>query len=272
VARNNKIYIFGGRNNTELNDIYTFDIATNSWSQIVDICGFVPTGRQCSMAILHEQFMMLIGGDSTSTVFSDVFLFNLETFVWSRIRIPVPLEPRTQAGAALISTEPTGTDTASTSVRNRFARLPLPFPFHYCPYIHIVHLYLFPSVLYIFGGRVWTEESGRVASSDLVSVTLFDKWIVSASMNSDESGGQQQLEMMLMKKKREHESNARVISFSVASPNRLGTSTSFNFVHRAAAAEEYRWDGTPTMFDVQESMGHGFVISFSLVATFVNKI
>jgi N-acetylneuraminic acid mutarotase len=71
------MYIFGGRNNQQdLADLWNFDPQTQIWTQIMDAVGFMPTGRQAAAACVHGSNMVLLGGESATTVFSDVFLYN----------------------------------------------------------------------------------------------------------------------------------------------------------------------------------------------------
>lgn len=113
----------------------------------MDVCGFVPTPRSSTLHLKWDQFILLFGGDGNGETYSDLFLFNLETGVWSKVEMPAGLEPRMAGRAALIENT-TVLHESQTTLTTKSV------------------------ILYLFGGRVLRNDMTRVASNDLVSLEL----------------------------------------------------------------------------------------------------
>lgn len=66
VTFNDKMYLFGGTNGvTWFNDVWCYDPATNSWSQL-DCIGYIPIPREGHAAALVDDVMYVFGGRTES--------------------------------------------------------------------------------------------------------------------------------------------------------------------------------------------------------------
>ncbi|TCD62232.1 hypothetical protein EIP91_007211 [Steccherinum ochraceum] len=90
----NKVWIFGGGNGTQaLNDLWTLDVGAVSvekmrWEE-VETKGKKPTARGYHTANLVGNVMVVMGGSDGRECFSDIWCLNLETFIWSQVRLDV---------------------------------------------------------------------------------------------------------------------------------------------------------------------------------------
>lgn len=91
----NKLIMFGGFDGTEsLRDLWTFDIATNSWTNICQSCG-PSLGRRRHTAIYDpgRDRMVVFGGEyyhvtnppSPTTRFNDVWALSLSSLTWTQL-------------------------------------------------------------------------------------------------------------------------------------------------------------------------------------------
>jgi len=83
------VYIFGGHGGvgyqrTAFNDLYYFDVETSEWTKLDNIEGAQPGPRGGhTSAMLTEQEMLLIyGGWSNSSQYSDIWLYDINNNVW----------------------------------------------------------------------------------------------------------------------------------------------------------------------------------------------
>ena len=85
IFQNNMI-IFGGLYGLSkyLNELYLFDIVTSSWS-LQTCLGDIPSPRAWHTSTIIGKFMVVFGGTAGRTSFyDDVYVLNLENFVWSK--------------------------------------------------------------------------------------------------------------------------------------------------------------------------------------------
>ncbi|KAI9911314.1 hypothetical protein PsorP6_009036 [Peronosclerospora sorghi] len=122
VVHNNSFYIFGGHDgDRRLNDFFSYNFATQTWTNVFVNAGQQPTPRYGHAAVVYEKAMYIFGGsdshyDRESMTsrssngygrldaghhINDMHAFNLETNSWSSIRttgeVPFPRE-----GASII--------------------------------------------------------------------------------------------------------------------------------------------------------------------------
>lgn len=86
VYYQNKIYMFGGRNdfNDKLSDTWEFDISAKTWNKIE--CEKMPIGRSSHACIVYESKIILFGGivDITKEI-NEIDQFDLEAKKWMSI-------------------------------------------------------------------------------------------------------------------------------------------------------------------------------------------
>ena len=88
VEHNNKIYLFGGRNDTQpCNILYCFDTVTFEWSRPL-VCGLVPAARDGHSAVVYDGSMYIFGGyeDSVEPFRPDVYKLDLNIFEWTLLK------------------------------------------------------------------------------------------------------------------------------------------------------------------------------------------
>ncbi len=72
-----KMYIFGGRNHDDLNDIYSFDFEERRWARVDTTCNPEPRRRH-SAAFIGRTMVMFGGFDGN--FFNDFSMINVEAF------------------------------------------------------------------------------------------------------------------------------------------------------------------------------------------------
>ena len=83
-ALGKQLYIFGGvsRDKRYLNDLWSYDVDSNSWKEI-KAEGSIPSERELMGSALMEGIGFLIaGGKSSTQVYSDIYLFNYKSEKW----------------------------------------------------------------------------------------------------------------------------------------------------------------------------------------------
>jgi len=86
-AKPNVFYVFGGGNFHQFfNDLFVFDIATRTWF-LPSVSGKEPPAPRASHTAtkIDESHFCLIGGGEPTSVFNDVYLFNIESNTWIRV-------------------------------------------------------------------------------------------------------------------------------------------------------------------------------------------
>ena len=85
-----KIYLFGGQSENSSaynNDLYVYDYATNTWSEISPAGGVKPPGRT-SHAFAYDStnnVFLLYGGLNASGVLNDTWVYNPSTTTWTQV-------------------------------------------------------------------------------------------------------------------------------------------------------------------------------------------
>lgn len=88
-STNNKIYMFGGRcgidmNEAALNDLWCFDVTTESWNEIKSSSVSAPEARSFHKMICVNNKLYLFGGcGSKSGRLADLHMFDINTSTWA---------------------------------------------------------------------------------------------------------------------------------------------------------------------------------------------
>jgi len=87
VIFKDKMYVFGGFSGDEyLNDLHEFDLETETWTEITKQCkGDIPAPRSRFCAAVHGDCMYILGGWNKVGYFSDFYMFNFVTRIWTKI-------------------------------------------------------------------------------------------------------------------------------------------------------------------------------------------
>ena len=82
----NRIVIFGGFTTTFVNDIWAFDLDTNTWENLTPVSGSAPAARLTPASVYdpYGHQMITWSGQGPGTFFNDVWAFNLTTRTWSQ--------------------------------------------------------------------------------------------------------------------------------------------------------------------------------------------
>jgi hypothetical protein len=82
----NRMVIFGGFSNTFLNDIWAFDLDTETWEDLTPVSGPMPTPRLTPASIYdaNNHRMITWSGQGQGAFFNDVWAFDLTTETWSQ--------------------------------------------------------------------------------------------------------------------------------------------------------------------------------------------
>jgi N-acetylneuraminic acid mutarotase len=84
----NKMIIFGGINNTILQDYYTFNTAEGTWLNPPAISGKFPTKREKESCVLYDMMLVFFGGYSCTsdyeyeTYYNEITALNIEQMKW----------------------------------------------------------------------------------------------------------------------------------------------------------------------------------------------
>ena len=86
VLYKRKMYVFGGGDGYKwLNDMFAYDIATQTWSEVKPSEGsLVPTGRAGHSAIVHKGKMIVFGGWNGRRTLNDLYEFYFGSFFFSK--------------------------------------------------------------------------------------------------------------------------------------------------------------------------------------------
>ncbi|GIL81267.1 hypothetical protein Vretimale_1171 [Volvox reticuliferus] len=83
----NKLWIIGGEDSARraLSDVHVLDLETMTWST-PQISGKAPLGRSASCATsLQDRYIILFGGGSVATCFSDLQMLDTQELTWSQL-------------------------------------------------------------------------------------------------------------------------------------------------------------------------------------------
>jgi hypothetical protein len=102
-SSNHRLVIFGGKSASgNLNDIWTFDLGNNSWSELTPTSGPAPAPRFTANGVYNSAAQqMIIWSGQGATFFNDVWAFDLTARTWSQFNPPDP-KPNTRYGVASI--------------------------------------------------------------------------------------------------------------------------------------------------------------------------
>ncbi|KAJ5077362.1 hypothetical protein M0811_05884 [Anaeramoeba ignava] len=87
IYHNGFIYLFGGFSNegSRKNDLWRFNTLQKKWEEIPSI-GEIPKARSSHTCHIYEDNLMIVGGlDESKIENCEIYLFNLNTFEWSKI-------------------------------------------------------------------------------------------------------------------------------------------------------------------------------------------
>ncbi|ORC93039.1 uncharacterized protein TM35_000023650 [Trypanosoma theileri] len=86
VVYKHDMYLYGGYGpkNTYANGIFCNVKMTLQWKELRGV-GVIPTGRANHTAIMHENKMIIFGGQRNLDVFDDLYIVNLDTMRWERV-------------------------------------------------------------------------------------------------------------------------------------------------------------------------------------------
>uniref|UniRef100_A0A0E0K728 Acyl-CoA-binding domain-containing protein n=1 Tax=Oryza punctata TaxID=4537 RepID=A0A0E0K728_ORYPU len=81
-----RLIMFGGEDNKRqlLNDLYILDLETMMWEEVKTGKGGPAPRYDHSAAVYADQYLLIFGGSSHSTCFSDLYLLDLQTMEWSQ--------------------------------------------------------------------------------------------------------------------------------------------------------------------------------------------
>jgi hypothetical protein len=81
----NRMVVFGGFSSTYLNDIWAFDLSSNTWVNLTPASGSAPAPRLTPASIYDPDGHRMVtwSGQGQGAFFNDVWSFNLDTNTWS---------------------------------------------------------------------------------------------------------------------------------------------------------------------------------------------
>ena len=88
----NRIILFGGKSaNGTRNDVWAFDLNTNSWTEITPSEGSVPSPRLTPRGAFYAPTrQMLVWSGQGNGLFNDVWTFDLANETWTELQPPDP--------------------------------------------------------------------------------------------------------------------------------------------------------------------------------------
>lgn len=85
VRDGEQLYVFGGRSPDPLDDLWTFDLSTDTWTQFTAVDG--PAARFGHNAVFDAERgrMVLFGGQAGGTFFNDAWAFDVADGKWTQL-------------------------------------------------------------------------------------------------------------------------------------------------------------------------------------------
>jgi hypothetical protein len=80
-----KMIIFGGKNDSYLSDVYEYDVETSIWTQ-VDPFGETPTPRYGHSCVMIYGTMIVSGGYGLNYYLNEVYALDLESYTWTKFK------------------------------------------------------------------------------------------------------------------------------------------------------------------------------------------
>jgi hypothetical protein len=85
------IFIIGGQNQytgQDTADVYSYNLQTNTWAQIVRTSEFAPNGIEMHYCYLSKQRVVYVFfGSSNQLCFNEVFTFDLSSYGWNTVKL-----------------------------------------------------------------------------------------------------------------------------------------------------------------------------------------
>mmetsp|Transcript_11498 Transcript_11498/g.27046 ORF Transcript_11498/g.27046 Transcript_11498/m.27046 type:complete len:370 (-) Transcript_11498:132-1241(-) len=104
VASGSKLYIFGGSNGTDLNDLHEFDTALGSWTDLSPRSRGTPPSPRSSLGMAAtDTQLFFFGGWSDVSDVNDLHAFDVASRTWTDLSVPrsgSPPSPRPWMGMA----------------------------------------------------------------------------------------------------------------------------------------------------------------------------
>ena len=99
------LYIFGGKGQKLLNDLWKLDLESQKWS-IVDAIGTLPPSRFAYASSIQGDSLIIWGGEGRLGLLNDLYLFNLLTLTWQELKPLSTFVPQPAKGACLVIDAP----------------------------------------------------------------------------------------------------------------------------------------------------------------------
>jgi len=102
-SQNRRIVVFGGRAAGDFNDIWAFDLATHTWTDLTPSNGSAPAARRTPGSVydVAAHRMVTWSGQAPGTFFNDAWSFDLTTNTWTPLA-PVGGPPNIRYGVAAV--------------------------------------------------------------------------------------------------------------------------------------------------------------------------
>ncbi|TMW64004.1 hypothetical protein Poli38472_014709 [Pythium oligandrum] len=99
-----RVYVFGGTDRRRRQqDLFQFDIATSSWSQ-VQTRGALPPRRSGALGVVHDDKMFIFGGydGRDGNYFNDLYFFNFASLRWDEMPSSVAERPEARTDHIMV--------------------------------------------------------------------------------------------------------------------------------------------------------------------------
>ena len=103
-TKDGRMIVFGGRDGSgDYNDIWAFDLTSNTWTDLTPSTGPAPAARRTPGSIYDPTGHRMItwSGQAPGVFFNDVWAFDLSTHTWSESSTPAGGPPNVRYGVAV---------------------------------------------------------------------------------------------------------------------------------------------------------------------------